>query len=60
MPAADLKPLFLSRLVTHYRLRIESSELEEFSKRYRAVYDSYLLGGRIYEQISIKEDSPDG
>jgi hypothetical protein len=57
MPLLELKQRFLANMQGHYKYRLNSTVLEEFSKKYRAVYDRYLISNKIYEQISIKEES---
>jgi hypothetical protein len=35
---------------------MEETLVEEFSKRYQAVYEKYMFNGQIYDQINLREE----
>lgn len=50
-----IKSHLLSSLEHKYRYKTASSAtIEEFSRKYKAVYDRFLVNGHPYEQLSIK------
>ena len=44
----QLKNEFLESVDHKYRYKIESTVLEEFSKKYKAVYQKYLISNKVY------------
>lgn len=50
----EIKTKFLYALSHKYKYKLSETIMEEFSKKYKAVYDRYLVNNKIYEQISIK------
>ena len=41
---------------TKFKFRVETNVLEEFSKKYQAIYDKYMFNGHVYDQINLKEE----
>lgn len=53
----ELKEKFMYSLAYKNKFIVFSQVLEEFSKKYKALYEKINANGRIYEFISIREES---
>lgn len=56
----NLKEDFISALYHRNRFIISTEVLESFSKKYKAVYEKYLIHNKIQEMISIREENISG
>ena len=57
MEARKLKQEFLSSFTKKNQYLVHSQILEDFSKKYKAVYEKYMICGKVHELISIKEEN---
>lgn len=57
LPVKKIKEEFLSAFMKRNKYLVHSQILEDFSKKYRAVYEKYMIKGKIHELISIKEEN---
>lgn len=57
MESKQLKEKFMYAFNHKNKFILHSQVLEEFSKKYRAVYEKYLVGGKVHEFIAIREET---
>jgi tyrosyl-tRNA synthetase len=56
LPPQEFKQDMVEAFRKKFRFRVEETILEEFSKRYQAVYEKYLFNGKVYDQINLREE----